>query len=635
MQEAVRGVSWIVCLALLGTTAVQARTPAVEARLNGLQEFILEFAQPMQNWDNAVRSDLVRVTPSLPATCSWDSDTRLACRSPSRFAEATRYRLDIAAGLKTQTGSVLAARALYVETARPTVSVDIERWRHGIPSIVLAADMPVDTAVLRSVLRLEMDAKPVELPELQRLPPVWTGDTRVRFGFNAPVEGTHHLLTLRITPGLRTPVGPLPGRQDEVLLRARINEPFLLRGVACAGRNDRTLAPARDGVVDAQCVPGQPVHLVFSRSLDAPSKEVVAQRVIAAAKDGASGSQRRDRSFEMESPFAEEGVRSTRAEWSNVGGFAPSSLVELRLDETIRSEEGEMLAPATVRIRLGDAQPHLRARQSVLVADGTHPPPLVEAVNVGTARLQVRGVGAGIHADAATAHSPRQGGVPQPVVSVAASRTLAEGGWVRWTPVENSESHGRRSNSVEFAAPAFDLLALVGRREVLAWANEWDRDAPVADAEIELLWLDPGAAQPRVIARGRTGTDGAVLLHLPDDLVVPEPNDDDRGLPGEDPQWLLRAVEGTGKRAVLPLGEVGPYETLGRAMRRGTWGVSDRPLYHAGDTVHYRLWQREVDDARLRAPHAVRADLAPAEPGQRPGRAGVAGDPSGGRQHRR
>ena len=72
-------------------------------------------------------------------------------------------------------------------------------------------------------------------------------------------------MTLRIAPGLRTSVGPLPGRQDEVLVRARINEPFFLRGVTCTNRTERGLAPARDGIVDAQCVPGQPVYLVFSQ----------------------------------------------------------------------------------------------------------------------------------------------------------------------------------------------------------------------------------------------------------------------------------------------------------------------------------------------------------------------------------
>src|SRR3569623_646379 len=44
------------------------------------------------------------------------------------------------------------------------------------------------------------------------------------------------------------------------------------------------------------------------------------------------------------------------------------------------------------------------------------------------------------------------------------------------------------------------------------------------------------------------------------------------------------------------------------------WGISDRPLYRAGDTVHYRLWLRQRDGNHLRrlaeaAPLLVR--LAP------------------------
>lgn len=609
MYKAVVGALGVACLALFVTASAQARTPTVQARLNGLQGFTLEFAQPMQNWDNAVRSDLVRVTPTLPATCSWDSDTRLACHLGGELAQATRYRLDIAPGMKTQTGAVLGAQALYLETARPMLSVGIERWRNGVPTIEVAADMPVDVVALRSVLRLELDGMPAAIPELQRLPPSWNGDTRVRFGFDAP--RAPGVLALQVKPGLRTTSGPLQGRQDAVLLRARINEPFFLRGVSCAGPGERALAPVREGIVDAQCVPGQPVHLVFSQLLDAPSKQLVVQRVIASDGAAARDAERAASWFRMKSPFDEEGIQTTPADWWNAGDFAPGSQVELRLDDTIRSEDGAILAPVTVRIRLGDAQPHLHALHSrALVADGRQPPVLVEAVNVGTAKLKVHGVSGQVQGETVQAQSPRHGSVAQPVRSAVATRVLAEGGWVRWTPVEEvATNRWGTSNSAQFAAPAFDLLALSGRREVLAWANEWDRDAPVAGAEVELLWLEPGAAQPRVLTQGRTGADGTVLLRLPDDLIVPEPGRDYYREPKTDaPMWLLRAAQPAAtadRRVVLPMGEVEPYGSLGHALPRRMWGVSDRPLYHVGDTVHYHLWQREVDGTRLRAPRSA------------------------------
>jgi len=603
MHKAVTGALWAVCLTLLGTSIALARTPPVEARLNGLQDFVLEFAQPMQNWDNAVRRDLVRLTPALPATCTWDSDTRLACHLDGRFALATRYRLDIAPGLKTQAGTVLAEQTLHVETARPSVSAHIEDWKNGRPELQVSADMPVEPADLRTVLRLELDGRPIT-PRLQPLPPQWQGDTRSRFRLAVPSDADRSLLTLRVKPGLRTASGPLPGQQDAELLRARINEPFFLRGVVCAGMGDRVIAPVRDSIVTVQCVPDQPVQLVFSRLLDTASRDMVAQRVVEA---GAKVF-RIERSISWnrkDSPFNEENVQAMPAQWAGIGEFAAGSRIELSFDGAMASEDGAVLTPAMVRISFGEAQPQLRARNRALVADGQHPPALVHAVNVGSATLNVRGLGTQAQSETVQAHSPRRGSVPEPVASRVSAKALADGGWVRWSPVDKAATRSwNAGESVEFAAPAFDLLALSGQREVLAWANEWDRDAPVAGAQIELLWLDPGSTQPRVVASGRTGEDGTVLLRLPADLVVPEPDYDDYGRPQtEKPMWLLRAARtqvDANQRAVLPMDDVGD-SSLGRATARGTWGVSDRPLYHAGDTVHYKLWQRELDGVHLRA----------------------------------
>jgi hypothetical protein len=606
-----------VVLGLVMGASVLAKSPQLQARFQGTQTLVLEFPEPMQTWSNEVRGDVVRITPTLPATCSWDSDLRMTCRLAAAAAQATRYRIDLAAGQKTQAGATLPAQVRYVETQRPTLGGGITSWKDGTPTVELWTDMAVDPASVRSVLRIDLSGESIE-PLLQPLPPQWKGDTRQRFRIAVPATTGARLLTVRVEPGLRTNVGPLPGQQDEILLRASIHDPFVLHGVACAGPEGRVLAPVSGGVIDAHCVPGQPVQLVFSQELQASSQAAVERRVLAAAgkaSSAASGDTARDSHwFRMQSPFGQVGVLAAPAEWSNVGDFAPGSHVELRLDGTIRSMGDAPLAPVTVRIKLGEAQPHLRARQRALVADGMRPPTLVEAINVGTATLEVRGVGAQVHAGSATARSPRQGSVPQAVTSPAATQALAEGGWVRWTPTEKSVARDwRTSTSVEFAAPAFDLLALSGRREVLAWANEWDRDAPVSGAQIELLWLDPGAAQPRVIAHGRTGADGTVLLQLPGDIVVPEPDDDDDhyGTPAAaHPMWLLRASSqdaDVARRAVLPMSEAGPYELLGRAGPRRVWGVSDRLLYHAGDTVHYRLWQRELYGARLRAPHDGKA----------------------------
>ena len=610
MHRGVIGALLVACLALASMTTQASAAPAVEARLTGLQDFTLEFAQSMQTWDNAVRTDVVRITPSTPATCSWDTDTRLACHLDSKLAQATRYRLDISPGLKTQAGPVLAGQILFVETARPQAGASITGWHEGVPDFQIRVNMPVEAAALRSVLRLELDGRAMPMPELRALPRQWRNDTRTLFGFDAPrTQGGSHLLVLRVKPGMHASVGPLPGQQNDVLLRARISEPFALQGVVCMAQGDRVLAPVRDGVVDAHCLPGQPVHLVFSHQLDPQSRQAVTMRVAQAGGPRLFNAEAREISwFQRSSPFEAQGIDGAPVDWSAIGEFAPGLRVELQLDDTLRDEHGAGLPPVTVRIHMGDAQPQLRAsRDHALVADGRQAPPLVEATNAGNVVLDVRGVGAQVRSEVVPVRSPRRDNVARPIASAVATQTLAEGGWLRWTPQDKGADRGWRARGpVDFAAPAFDLLALSGRREVLAWANEWGTDAPVAGAEIELLWLEPGATQPRVVTRGRTDVDGTVLLRLPDDLVVPEAGDDDHGKPvAAKPMWLLRAASSAAaaeRRAVLPMGEIDSYAPLGQPDPRRMWGVSDRPLYHAGDTVHYRLWQREMDGTRLRAP---------------------------------
>ena len=45
---------------------------------------------------------------------------------------------------------------------------------------------------------------------------------------------------------------------------------------------------------------------------------------------------------------------------------------------------------------------------------------------------------------------------------------------------------------------------------------------------------------------------------------------------------------------MLPAWQSAAYNlSLGRTAPLQTWGVSDRPMYRSGETVRYRLWQRQ------------------------------------------
>ncbi|GAB3102024.1 alpha-2-macroglobulin family protein [Lysobacter terrae] len=581
----------VVALGLSACAAVSAGEAQVAAKFAGDRTLVVEFAQAMHTWDNAVRDDAVRITPALPAKCGWDSDTRLACALGQATAMATRYRIDIAAGLQTQGGERLKAQYLEVETARPQLVARIERWSAGLPSILVWANMPVEAEEARKVLRLQVDGKTVPLKALRPLPPAWKGDQSTRFAMALPDIGREErVLSLDIVPGLHAKPGPLRGTQTARLLTARAHEPFALHGVACAGRRERVFARVRDNTVEAHCVPGEPILLVFTRSLENEATD----RIAASLPSGIDVSQ----GWEGES-YRNEIAVVAPARPIRMASPKPNARVDFVLDGAIRSVDGEVLAPTTVRIVTGDAQPQLHAANGhSLVADGRHPPILVELLNADAANMEVTGLAQ--RAAQETVQIQGKPGTAVPVASTVAARTLAEGGWVRWSTDAQLPERWQGRGQVEFAAPAFDLLAVAGRREVLAWANEWERDAPVVGAEVELLWRSNDTDEPRVAARGRTGADGTVLLRLPDDLVIAPPEGED-AWSWSGPSWLLRAADARGsRRSVLPVGNSGDSPKLGQARQQKTWGVSDRPLYHAGDAVHYRLWQRELDGLHLR-----------------------------------
>ena len=579
----------------------------------------IDFPQAMQTWENARRDDVVRTVPDLRPSCYWSSDTQLDCRfaEDAEPAPATRYRIDIAAGLKTQAGEVLPTRVLHVETPRPEVQARIGGWAGGVPAIVVASEVPLATADLAKVLRLEVDGRAVALPGIQARDKGRYDDEYTYVLAPPQLEGADRVLALRIVPGLRSSAGPLRGEQDGPLLRARVREPLRLRTVACAGRARAVAVEPSDGRVAIECAPGERIQLATT-PLDGTLLEAGDARLQALFPPGVrvldawpadDGRWRRLR-FGDE---AEDGAAAAARLQS-----VPPSVIELRIDAAgattrftvgpgLADAQGRGMAPVEVEVRTSGYRPHLRAaRSQALLADGEAPPVLVEAIDAPPVELRLQSLGVRPYAGGLPVRAGGEGGKAVPVDDPATRGALAEGGWVRWSPpdggrVTSDDRYVRRDDALQFAAPAFDLFALAGRREVLAWANGWDDGRAVAGAEVELFWLADPERAPVPVARGRTGADGVALLRLPEDFRLP---DDPPGgsRPDREPRgtWLVRAAGGDRLRAVLPLDGATAQSGLGSAPQTHVWGVTDRPLYRAGDRVRYRLWQRQRDGMRLR-----------------------------------
>ncbi len=601
----------VFAMALLfgGVVAIPARATdpvsTVSARFPNTTQLTLQFAQPMQTWPNELPRDVVALSPELPKKCTWASDTELNCGFDNAHAPApaTRYRIALAGDLRTQTGQPLISTALYAETSRPSVSAWVSGWKQGRPRIVVASDHDVSKKHLAAVLRLRVNGIEVALPPLVKLRSRGPWDSH-RYALTlATLEGASGVLTLAVVPGLKIHAGPQLGTQDETLLSAEFNLPFHLRGAACTQHDDMVGEVPTRGAIAIDCIPGEDIRLVFSSRPNLASRKALKHSLPAGVQ------------------LRQWGTGPTSSRLARDGGVtrAPTYLANLRVDranattvihlpDTVTSHRGEHLPAIDITIRTGDFRPLLHAQfQEGLIADGARPDAHATAMNVSEAHIAVQSVGATERHEMLRISSAQQPNTAVAITSRATAMALAEGGWARWTPrapTAPASRYGRWHEPVQFAAPAFDLFAISGRREILAWANAWDEDRPIAGAAVELLWLERADANPRVVARAKTGADGVALLQLPPDLSTGSGDaDNPYTAPHDYPMWLLRAASETGRapdRAVLPLGAMSSYGSyLGRQPETRTWGVADRPLYRAGDTVRYRLWQREKSGNRL------------------------------------
>ena len=560
-------------------------------------ELRIDFPVAMQVWHEGGGHGRVQLQPALLLECHWASDIRLSCRpgNEARFALATRYRVTLAEGLVTQAGDRLPVVSLHAATSRPVLRAVVAEWEEGLPRIEITANAEVDAAEISRVLRLEVDGHAQPLPPLERQPAYGPWDTGARFSMKLPkLEGRDRLVGLAVSPGLRSSEGPLAGIQDHELLSAMARERYRVRGIRCSGRSGEVAEQNQEGRVFAGCLPGERLALALSAPSDPASRTAFA----AALPEGVelldwSGYTR---------PFRGRGggpvVDRGEEVLLNVAAARVTVVLDAALAQLRAAASGARLEPISVGIRTGDHRPQLRApRAQVLLADGREPPLPVEAVNV-QAPMQVPVIALG----AGEARSEVVGVPPastlnrfERIGSDAAARALAEGGWARWQLPPGAGRWRTSGPEVDVAAPGFNLVAVFARREVLAWAREWDGRDAVAGARVELLQLRggdvPGAD---VVARAVTGDDGVARLRLPADFEVSD------GKADSGPAWILRAETGSrrgARRAVLRSHLW--HSALGTRAPVRTWGVADRPLYRAGDTVRYHLWQRSDHGGRL------------------------------------
>ncbi|WP_440222556.1 alpha-2-macroglobulin family protein [Dokdonella sp. MW10] len=530
----------------------------------------LTFPQPMDSWSNATRDDWLTLAPALPTRCHWSSDTRLSCTfaDDTKASAATRYRIRIPAGLVTRTGEALPAFDLEAETDRPKLRASIAKWNDGLPTLELHRDDDIETTAITGVLRLTI--ADVEHPVVLRdVPPEGrydSGHTEVVLPASIPRDAK---LVLAIRPGLKSKAGPLEGIQDEVLADATINERFRLREATCDTPRDGRKRPA--DARHLRCKPGM-ITLAFSRAPDADAIEAFART--------------------LRAPMRLDTKRSdtfSGGSYSPRGVKAPSHAVLLVLDEprkraritlpaSMRSGGDTLAEDVELRITTGDQPPVIASTYSRhLLAERTLPEQLAWSVNARDIPFTVDAIGHENAKDEGRTRGWRRNR-PQPIHSAIIATAIAEGGWASLLPASE------HSRSMEIAAPSIDLLAMSGRRDVIAWAHAWDDGRALGTIPLELL------RDGRVVAEAVTGEDGVARF----DLNATSEGDIDES----SAIWAVRAhpANETSSLAVAVLAL--DHADIGELADEAYWGVTDRPLYRAGDTVRYRLWHREASGGR-------------------------------------
>ncbi|MUV13286.1 alpha-2-macroglobulin family protein [Noviluteimonas gilva] len=581
---------WSVLALCLAGTAM-AEEP-IEVKLTSGNNITFRFPEAMQTLSTQEGTPAARFVPALKVTgCNWTNDTALTCRLAEAPPRATTFSATLPPKLRTVSGAPLPAGPLTFETERPLLFVTHE-WKAGRLSFVVRAWKNSPQASIASALRMTVDGKPVPVT-LRKLDSSEGG-----YGFDVPDVATESTLELSIVPGLASSEGPLRGAQNQIVLRATIGEPFQVRGAVCAGGNAPVIAPVKDGRIDlAGCVPGEQVRVMFSRALDKAALEAWRATWPADLRRLEDSTETHYRSYSSKDSPPE------RAPATSISFSVDAMLAKRTVAiPALPSKEGGLkLAPVELHVQTTAPRPSFSApfERALLERGGD---PNLQSINAPPIKVETFALGR--EAVRGTTKTPRSPDTGTRVRLPDVRRALDEGGYAT-IRTEHEGVEIARLGQLEVAAPDFDVHASAGQRSVAAWVNAWEGDAPIADAEATLLFDDGVSAGPRVVATGRTDAQGLVLLRLSDTFVLPKTKDADRKA---DRQWFVRVERGRGRDAqgaVLPLPMSRWGGALGEETKTELWGVADRPLYRAGETIHWTVWTRKDNGARYVAPGAA------------------------------
>ena len=461
------------------------------------QQITLSFDRdvvPLGRMERTADEIPVTITPAVPCEWRWLDPKVLACQLPrdARLLEATRYTVELDAGLEAEDGTRLARSVTHqFITARPTVRYTTSGgWASPTqPVLQLRFSQPVTAASVAASLRFDDVAVKVEPKLFDARTPFYTPDGEAREQWSVypeiPLQADRDY-ALRVLPGLRSAFGTEKGIENRRITSLHSFPAFRWRGFSCTVDGGFRRFGPEDS--PSACEPLSPIRLEFS----SPVAPAAVGAAITVSPDPLTG--RGD--FDAWAAAAEQVDlrRSNRADETYTVTlpypWKAATQYRITLDATLEDGFGRPLAaPVELRLQTGHRDPalHLQHPQAVVEQGIDSELPLVvtnlDRIDIRYDRLTVQGLDSAQSAQRVI-DGPRDiaYAVEAGVRDLLAGRSGAVRGSLRTRPQTTPPDR----DAPEFFAEVtpWQVHLKLGHDNSLAWVSDLQTGAPVVDLSL-------------------------------------------------------------------------------------------------------------------------------------------------------
>jgi len=569
------------------------------------------------------------ISPAVNCQWHWLDPRSLACElgQKNALAPATLYTVTVAPGVKAQDGAVLeSAYSWTFTTELPAVTqYSFRTWQSaGMPVIRLVINQPVSQESVQSALHFGTQANVVASADVGEAGRAWLVSPTQELAANATIQ-------LKVTPGLRSTAGPLPGVERRTVVSFDTFPAFRFFGVRCmTGARSALIAAATPAEKQPACNPFGNVSLVFSAPVIAPEvKEhlVLTPDLLNGRTDYDPWQNVYPRSY-LGSPH-KRGTEYTVELPEYLRAFQTYDITSL---QGLRDEFGRPLSgPATMAFRTDHRPPRLKVTHPVAVLEKNAPTSMpLYVTNLTDLDIHYRRITSADSAIELHFNQPIDRVWDTAYATPAKIRELLEGrsgvitgyfdphpstvtvnGYRYFDDADDEPGVPRGSSDRDFFAEVtpFQVHTKIGAYNTLVWVTSLDKGLPVVKARVRVLRnsYQSLSGNEAVLAEGVTDRDGLVVL--PGRKLLDRDYKAARGQ--RDP--LMVRVDLGGDMALLPLDStflVDLYRASRGTLWSGsdygnqrshihTWGTTAQGVYKLGDTVQYKVYVRDQNNLSL------------------------------------